>query len=344
MAKPWWQRALGWGIDKGSEAIFQDQVTSSSFGQWLKQKIPALLGGSAVTALGAWLWNNWIPACTSGLITIVLLMYAQAFVWAIRGRRDAAKVPAPEAPAASTQLLPPAPTATPVKAIPSEPVEQVVRMVSTEDALRIALPNVLGPDPLAAIDPTKPIVVKRPIPTVQSSGRVTVHSPSGSVPLRGIVVVRDLLISLRGDSQHPRLACECTTVLYGFGPDLEASPWELKIMAKGSPSTLVLLKTKALARSTAQAHTPGTTTYEGELDPYQMSDLLREIKRQMTGDPNGSTPSGKLYCWLEVHLPEGFSADPHRESGIKMDFELDNSTKREFLVEVPRRDWLVEGF
>ena len=74
MAKPLWSRVLAWILDRGAEGVYQDQVVTGSFGQWLKKKIPALLGGEFVTTIVEWFAGNWIPAFASGGLAIVLLM------------------------------------------------------------------------------------------------------------------------------------------------------------------------------------------------------------------------------------------------------------------------------
>jgi len=257
----------------------------------------ALIGGSAMTALGAWLWQNWIPACASGTLVLIALLYLKMLIDALGKRRGgtgtALRAIAEEKITEAMKGPPPVGAATNA---------QVIDMSTTEAALKIAMPNVFGSDPLASIDPSKPIAA------------AVLHSSTGCAPVIDTIgMLRQVFIEY---FEHPtkRWECTCAVDFHQVGGLSEASPLQLVLTSRDGESELAMLTAEHLPTGA------GFVLYKGLAN----ADVMPVCIEQAMGSTDVARivpPSPNTYCYVEVRIAPA-SRIPHKKTTTRLDHEL----------------------
>jgi hypothetical protein len=187
---------------------------------------------------------------------------------------------------------------------------------------------------LQPVGPTSQRVLM--VPTEIPNG-MGIYAPRGETLARGVCTIRDVSITTVEATDRTRhFVLQCTTILHGFDPKVVASPAKLRVTGSGDRDDIVVLETRGRAHATERSHVPGITVYNAVIGIAQLPNLAKAIRREMGEAFKVTMPATQpMYCSIEIRLPfDGADLEMHRASGVKMDFELDNTMKREFLVKI----------
>jgi hypothetical protein len=288
------------GVDQGSNLYavkeYLDKARMESTVN-LGSLLLFLFGASGATVITMWIWRV-------GPFKVLEQ---------VKGRHSS-KVDKPES---SAQTVP----ADGADEVPSAS-SQVVSMESSADALRIALPGVLGPDPLARLDLSKPITVK--MPSSKSEPHIfTVATGDGDIQVKSIAVPRQIAFQhfIHGGEYMFRVSC--TVDYYGLRAT-SPSPYQLRLQVPGGRGDVARMRTATTDGTVPRC--PCSLRFEGE-GRWALLQEAAERTMPVTGlsDPlpwKTMPPRGTLYCNLELHLPDGLEFKAHQESQVKFAFEL----------------------
>lgn len=152
---------------------------------------------------------------------------------------------------------------------------------------------------------------------------VSIKALIGEMQVRAIGLLNSFSIQCVVDGMG-RKHCQIQlwVTFYGFLPG-SVSPSELVLVGPSTRKALCHLRIPSGHKKTY----PVNISYEGDCS---WDDILAEAKATML--PNSRldnltpwdtwTPHSTLYCDLRLHLPGGEADDPHRASGVKLEFEL----------------------
>jgi hypothetical protein len=277
-----------------------------------------------MTSLLAALQNNWMIAIAGGGLFLVVLIYATAVIRVWRMGKS---------PIASQMHVVREKSGSGIQ-VDAGPVRFEGFDTSTRQ------PSVLWqPDGPTGASVNSPVSGEPASVVFGKSKDVTVYAPRGETRARGIAIVLGVSIEAirHRPTDNPVFQCRCGVALHGLEPSATASPAELKITGSGDRDELVTLKAIVPAKVTGPGATvPGISLYGGIIYQSGFPRLVNAVRRQM-GDvfPFSLPPSEPAYCRVEVRLPDGEALERHRLSGIKMDFELYNEQKKDFLIQIP---------
>jgi hypothetical protein len=154
--------------------------------------------------------------------------------------------------------------------------------------------------------------------TVKRTLSADLYGPRGKTTATGIAIIRNLNLSATVEY----VECQCWVAFIGFSPKVTASPKKLRLTWRGEREIIMDLEASRLAAATGANSTEGITEYHGRAYVDARTMLTRAIRQEMGQDFKVTwPPSQPTFCEIEVRLlPED---QDHRDSGVKMDLELD---------------------
>jgi hypothetical protein len=151
-----------------------------------------------------------------------------------------------------------------------------------------------------------------------------ISTPLGTMELSGIGIFRSISFRYVRHGGHDLFNCTCVVDFVGFR-DVNASPLKLRLTTVGGADELATLE----PLGSAQLKCPVDLTYEGRGPWTALMDVAEKTmwkdrpRTRPGGMPWSTTPiSDSVYCDLEIRLPGIEQSEKHRESGVKLSFEL----------------------
>ncbi len=185
-------------------------------------------------------------------------------------------------------------------------------------------------DTLAVAAPTTPVAAHADSATTTTEPLL--YSRRGSEPHKAIGVVRNVAIQHELHGQEVRFVCTCFVEFFGLVPGVKCSPSELRLTAFGGRTELAKLEAPQVLIA------PNTMLYTGA---GTWKSLMTCVEQTMSPEHYGTTPPWRtlppqrgMFCNLEVHLPQGHSGDTHKESPVRLDFELSQAGHHTALVQI----------
>jgi len=185
-----------------------------------------------------------------------------------------------------------------------------------------------------AVVAEQPVPLRLALPSVRAATTTSVSTPLGPMEASGIGIFRSISFRYVSHGDESLFHCACVVDFFGLR-DVNASPLKLRLTTVGGTDELATLEPIGSARLKC----PVNLTYEGRGSWKALMDVAEKTmwtdRPRTRPMPWSTTPIGdSVYCNVEIRLPGIEQSEKHRDSLIKLSFELARHDHKSIMVRI----------